>query len=72
MSSASTLPLAGLRVIEVGAVIAAPLRARLPADLGAEVIKVEPPGEGDPFRAMGPSVNNVPLGGASPRATSAA
>jgi len=61
MGSASTLPLAGLRVIEVGAVIAAPFCASLLADLGAEVIKVEPPGEGDPFRAMGASVNNVPL-----------
>jgi crotonobetainyl-CoA:carnitine CoA-transferase CaiB-like acyl-CoA transferase len=61
MSSAATLPLAGLRVIEVGAVIAAPVCASLLADLGAEVIKVEPPGAGDPFRAMGPSVNNVPL-----------
>ena len=61
MSSASTLPLAGLRVIEVGAVIAAPFCASLLADLGAEVIKVEPPGAGDPFRAMGPSVNKVPL-----------
>lgn len=61
MSNASGLPLAGLRVIEVGAVIAAPFCASLLADLGAEVVKVEPPKTGDPFRAMGPSVANVPL-----------
>jgi crotonobetainyl-CoA:carnitine CoA-transferase CaiB-like acyl-CoA transferase len=61
MSSAAKLPLAGLRVIEVGAVIAAPFCSSLLADLGAEVIKVEPPGAGDPFRAMGPSVKSVPL-----------
>jgi crotonobetainyl-CoA:carnitine CoA-transferase CaiB-like acyl-CoA transferase len=61
MSSAAKLPLAGLRVIEIGAVIAAPFCASVLADLGAEVIKVEPPRTGDPFRAMGPSVKNVPL-----------
>ena len=61
MSDASRLPLAGLRVIEVGAVIAAPFCASVLADLGAEVIKVEPPKTGDPFRAMGPSVKSVPL-----------
>src|SRR5690349_3236901 len=61
MSDASELPLAGVRVIEIGAVIAAPFSASLLADLGAEVIKVEPPKTGDPFRAMGPSEKGVPL-----------
>jgi crotonobetainyl-CoA:carnitine CoA-transferase CaiB-like acyl-CoA transferase len=61
MSDAPKLPLDGLRVIEVGAVIAAPFCASVLADLGAEVIKVEPPKTGDPFRAMGPSVKSVPL-----------
>ena len=61
MSEPTQLPLAGLRVIEVGAVIAAPFSSSLLADLGAEVIKVEPPKTGDPFRAMGPAEKGVPL-----------
>jgi len=61
MNHTATLPLAGLSAIEVGAVIAAPFSASLLADLGAEVIKVEPPNTGDPFRAMGPREKGVPL-----------
>ncbi len=51
-----TGPLAGLRVLEIGHYIAAPFCTRILADLGAEVIKVEPPG-GDPFRGWGASVD---------------
>jgi crotonobetainyl-CoA:carnitine CoA-transferase CaiB-like acyl-CoA transferase len=51
---ARTGPLAGLRVLEVGHFVAAPFAARLLADYGAEVIKVEPPGEGDRVRSLGP------------------
>ena len=47
-----TGPLAGLKVLELGHYIAAPFCTRILADLGAEVIKVEPPG-GDPFRGWG-------------------
>src|SRR5579862_9913472 len=47
-----TLPLTGLKVLEIGHYIAAPFCTRILADLGAEVIKVEPPG-GDPFRGWG-------------------
>ncbi len=47
-------PLVGLKVVELGHYIAAPFCTRLLADLGAEVIKVEPPG-GDPFRGWGAS-----------------
>ena len=43
-------PLSGIRVIELGNLIAAPFAARLMAEFGAEVIKVEAPGEGDPLR----------------------
>ena len=43
-------PLAGIRVLELGQLIAAPFAARLMAEFGAEVIKVEPPGDGDPLR----------------------
>ena len=46
------LPLAGMKIVELGHYIAAPFCTRLLADLGAEVIKVEPPG-GDPFRGWG-------------------
>src|SRR6202046_3806758 len=45
-------PLTGLKVVELGHYIAAPFCPRILADLGAEVIKVEPPG-GDPFRGWG-------------------
>lgn len=43
-------PLAGVRVVEFGTLIAAPFAARLMAGFGAEVIKVEQPGNGDPLR----------------------
>lgn len=45
-------PLTGEKVLELGSYVAAPFCARLLADFGAEVIKVEPP-EGDPVRHMG-------------------
>lgn len=47
-------PLAGVRVIELGTMIAGPFAATLLADFGAEVIKVEQPGRGDPMREIGP------------------
>jgi succinyl-CoA---D-citramalate CoA-transferase len=43
-------PLAGIKVVELGTLIAGPYCARLLAEFGAEVIKVETPGEGDPLR----------------------
>jgi crotonobetainyl-CoA:carnitine CoA-transferase CaiB-like acyl-CoA transferase len=48
--------LAGLKVLEIGHYIAAPFCTRILADLGAEVIKIEPPG-GDPFRGWGAAVD---------------
>ncbi len=45
-------PLAGFRILELGHYIAAPFATRLLGDLGAEIIKVEPPG-GDPVRQWG-------------------
>jgi formyl-CoA transferase len=50
------LPLQGFKVVELGHYIAGPFAARLLADMGAEVIKVEPP-EGDPHRGWGSQVN---------------
>lgn len=46
-------PLADLRVIEMGVLLAGPFCAQLLADMGAEVIKIEPPGSGDPMREWG-------------------
>ena len=43
-------PLRGLKVIELGQLIAGPFAAKTLADFGAEVIKIEPPGTGDPLR----------------------
>jgi crotonobetainyl-CoA:carnitine CoA-transferase CaiB-like acyl-CoA transferase len=47
-----TAPLAGIRVLELGHYIAAPFATRLLGDLGADIIKIEPPG-GDPVRQWG-------------------
>jgi crotonobetainyl-CoA:carnitine CoA-transferase CaiB-like acyl-CoA transferase len=43
-------PLKGIRVIEIGTLIAAPFAARMMAEFGAEVIKIEAPSSGDPLR----------------------
>jgi formyl-CoA transferase len=51
----------GLKVVEFAHVIAGPLAGTLLADLGADVIHVEPPGEGDPGRWMGPEKDGVYL-----------
>jgi formyl-CoA transferase len=45
-----TGPLSGLKVVELGQLIAGPFAAKTLADFGAEVIKIEPPGSGDPLR----------------------
>lgn len=45
--------LKGVRVVELGQLIAGPFCGQLLGDMGAEVIKVEPPGAGDPMRAWG-------------------
>ena len=45
--------LEGLKVVEVGHVLAGPWCGTMLADFGAEVIKVEPPKEGDLIRGMG-------------------
>jgi len=55
--SEDALPLAGLRVIDVGTRISAPFCAGLLGEMGAEVIKVEDPRGGDFMRTIGPFVN---------------
>jgi crotonobetainyl-CoA:carnitine CoA-transferase CaiB-like acyl-CoA transferase len=56
-------PLAGLKVVEICTTIAGPACARLLADFGADVIKIEPP-DGDPVRQMGRHVK-TPVGDVS-------
>lgn len=46
-------PLSDLRVIELGTLLAGPFCGQILGDMGAEVIKVEPPGQGDPMRVWG-------------------
>jgi formyl-CoA transferase len=50
MQTTTTGPLAGLKVLELGQLIAGPFAAKTLGDFGAEVIKIEPPGTGDPLR----------------------
>lgn len=45
--------LEGVRVIEMGSLLAGPFCGQLLADFGAEVVKIEPPGKGDPMRVWG-------------------
>lgn len=51
--------LSGLRVIELGQLIAGPFCGQLLGDMGADVIKVEPPGTGDPMRQWGAGAHKV-------------
>ncbi|MBN8909417.1 MAG: CoA transferase [Rhodospirillales bacterium] len=57
---ARTGPLVGLKVLEIGHYIAGPFCTRILADLGAEVVKIEPPG-GDPIRGWGAAIDGHPV-----------
>ena len=52
-----TLPLHGIRVLDIASMLAAPYGATMLGDMGAEVIKIEPP-YGDESRAIGPKIAN--------------
>jgi len=61
-SSSSSAPLAGIRVLNLGTVIAGAYAGTLLSSLGADVIKIEPP-EADPFRSDGPGFITYNRGG---------
>ena len=54
-------PLAGLRVVELGTLLAGPFTGRLLGDLGAEIIKVEAPGQARPDPRLGQGSLRGPL-----------
>jgi crotonobetainyl-CoA:carnitine CoA-transferase CaiB-like acyl-CoA transferase len=57
----SRLALEGIKVLDLSTMIAAPFGAVLLGDFGADVIKVELPGKGDPLRHVGPFLDREPL-----------
>ncbi len=58
--SNASAALAGLRVLELGGMAAAPYCGKLLASLGADVVKIEPPKSGDPARRRGPFPGDAP------------
>ena len=54
-------PLVGLKVLDLSTIVAGGTASSLLADFGAEVVKIERPGSGDPLRNWGPFVNDVSL-----------
>lgn len=60
-SGSATGPLEGLKVLDIATVFAGPFAAALLGDMGADVVKVEMPGEGDPLRALGPFSGDTSL-----------
>lgn len=62
MSDSSTAPLAGVKVVELGSMYAAPTAGRMLRDFGAEVIKVEDPRQGDFARQWQPAHEGLSIG----------
>jgi crotonobetainyl-CoA:carnitine CoA-transferase CaiB-like acyl-CoA transferase len=60
MDAETTGVFSGLRVIDCASFIAGPAAATILSDFGADVIKIEPPGAGDPYRAL-PSMPGNPV-----------
>ncbi len=57
----STMPLEGVRVLDVSTILAGPLCCQILGDFGADVVKIEHPRSGDSMRGHGPSKDGVPL-----------
>src|SRR5262245_19620902 len=54
-------PLDGIRVLEMGSFVAGPFAGQILGDLGADVVKIEPPGQGDPMRRWGITIDGRSL-----------
>lgn len=57
MESIDNRPLAGIKVLDLSRILSGPFCTMLMADLGAEVTKIEKPGQGDQARGLGPQVD---------------
>ncbi|MBA4050855.1 MAG: formyl-CoA transferase, partial [Erythrobacter sp.] len=55
----STGALHGIKVVEMGQLLAGPFCGQLLGDMGADVVKIEPPGAGDPMRNWGQGEEKV-------------
>lgn len=59
MKPGVTLPLAGIKVVDLTRILSGPFCTMLLGDMGADVVKIEPPGDGDPIRRQGTIVDGL-------------